>query len=162
MQVLLPVDGSEFSDAAVAEVTGRPWPEGSRFRLVHVIPTPMISVAAYAPPPPALAMVAGSSEWPPALMETFKVFQERAAELLDKLSERMRSAGLEVDARTREGDPRDEILDEAKTWPADLIVMGSHGYSGIRRWLLGSVAQSVLSHAACSVEVVRTRQDKAA
>ena len=44
----------------------------------------------------------------------------------------------------------------------DLIVVGSHGYSGIKRWLLGSVAQSVVSHAPCSVEVVRHKLSDAA
>ena len=52
------------------------------------------------------------------------------------------------------------IVDEAKDWPADLIVVGSHGYSGVKRWLLGSVAQSVVSHAPCSVEVVRKRTEE--
>jgi nucleotide-binding universal stress UspA family protein len=65
--------------------------------------------------------------------------------------------GLAIDKSVREGDPRHEIVDEAKRWPADLIVVGSHGYTGWKRWLLGSVAQSVVSHAPCSVEVVRKR-----
>jgi nucleotide-binding universal stress UspA family protein len=55
----------------------------------------------------------------------------------------------------REGDPRSVIVEEAEQWPAELIVLGSHGYTGIKKWLMGSVAQSVVSHAPCSVEVVR-------
>jgi nucleotide-binding universal stress UspA family protein len=47
------------------------------------------------------------------------------------------------------------ILDEAKTWGADLIVMGSHGRHGLDRLVMGSVAEAVASHAHCSVEVVR-------
>ena len=58
----------------------------------------------------------------------------------------------------RDGDPRTVIVDEAKEWSADLIVMGSHGYTGLKRLLLGSVAHSVVSHAPCSVEVVRVKQ----
>jgi nucleotide-binding universal stress UspA family protein len=58
------------------------------------------------------------------------------------------------------GDPRSVIVDEAQAWQADLIVLGSHGYTGIKKWLLGSVAQSVVSHAPCSVEVVRGRVEK--
>jgi len=38
---------------------------------------------------------------------------------------------------------------------ADLILLGSHGYTGLKRWLMGSVAQFVVGHAKCSVEVVR-------
>ena len=58
----------------------------------------------------------------------------------------------------RDGDPRSAIVDEAEEWGADLIVVGSHGYTGLKRWLLGSVAQSVVGHAPCSVEVVRRKQ----
>ena len=47
------------------------------------------------------------------------------------------------------------ILDEAQRWGADLIVVGSHGYRAWERFLLGSVSQMVVSHAKCSVEVVR-------
>ena len=53
------------------------------------------------------------------------------------------------------GAPRPVILDEAENWGADLIVMGSHGYGAWKRFLLGSVSQAVVSHAKCSVEVVR-------
>ena len=47
------------------------------------------------------------------------------------------------------------ILDEAESWGADLIVLVSHGYGPLKRFLLGSVSQAVVSHAKCSVEVVR-------
>ena len=49
------------------------------------------------------------------------------------------------------------ILDVAEEWGADLIVVGSHGYRALKRFLLGSVSHSVVSHAKCSVEVVRCR-----
>jgi nucleotide-binding universal stress UspA family protein len=51
-------------------------------------------------------------------------------------------------------------LDEAEKWEADLIVVGSHGYQGFKRFLLGSVAQAIASHAHCSVEIARQRQEK--
>jgi nucleotide-binding universal stress UspA family protein len=72
----------------------------------------------------------------------------------------LKEKGLPVEMVVRNGDPRSVIVDEAKDWPADLIVVGSHGYSGVKRWLLGSVAQSVVSHAPCSVEVVRKRTEE--
>jgi nucleotide-binding universal stress UspA family protein len=49
------------------------------------------------------------------------------------------------------------ILDDAEKWPADLIVLGSHGLKGLNRFLLGSVSDAVSRHAACSVQVVRVR-----
>jgi len=54
------------------------------------------------------------------------------------------------------GDPRAVILDAARAWPADLIVLGSHGRRGLDRFLMGSVAESVAIHAHCSVEVIRS------
>jgi nucleotide-binding universal stress UspA family protein len=50
-----------------------------------------------------------------------------------------------------------KIIDHAAEWHADLIVAGSHGWEGLNRFLLGSVSESVVRHAPCSVEVVRTR-----
>lgn len=55
------------------------------------------------------------------------------------------------------GSPQAEIVNAAKDWPADLIVIGSHGRGGITRALLGSVAESVMRHAPCPVLVVRAR-----
>ena len=80
----------------------------------------------------------------------------------------MRASGLEAEnvseleiiTETRSGPARDVILDEAKAWDADLIVLGSHGYKGWQRFLLGSVSQAVATHAHCSVEIVRQKQDK--
>jgi nucleotide-binding universal stress UspA family protein len=53
------------------------------------------------------------------------------------------------------------IIKTAKAWDADLIVVGSHGYRGIKRFLLGSVSQAVAFHAPCSVEIVRRKTTKA-
>ena len=55
------------------------------------------------------------------------------------------------------GTPLTEIVNAAKDWPADLIVIGSHGRGGIRRVLLGSVAEGVMRNAPCPVLVVRAR-----
>jgi nucleotide-binding universal stress UspA family protein len=86
--------------------------------------------------------------------------QKRARNLTKKTSDHLRKKGFKVDAAVRQGNARSEIVDEAEGWRADLIVMGSHGYTGIKRFLLGSVASSVVSHAPCSVEIVRRKQTK--
>jgi nucleotide-binding universal stress UspA family protein len=56
------------------------------------------------------------------------------------------------------GDPATEILKAATEWPADIIVLGSHGRTGVSRVLLGSVAEAVTRHAPCPVLVVRARK----
>jgi nucleotide-binding universal stress UspA family protein len=65
------------------------------------------------------------------------------------------SQGLSTLEFVQIGKPAQEILNAAKTWPADLIVMGSHGRHGISRALLGSVAEAVMRHAPCPVLVIR-------
>ena len=57
------------------------------------------------------------------------------------------------------GAPVEEIVKAAQDWPADMIVIASHGRSGVRRLLLGSVAEGVMRHAACPVLVVRAKRD---
>ena len=83
---------------------------------------------------------------------------ERAERFTQRTVEELSNAGVMAEAFVREGDARSVIVDEAKDWDADLIILGSHGYTGFKRWLLGSVAQAVASHAPCSVEIVRRKQ----
>lgn len=56
------------------------------------------------------------------------------------------------------GSPSDEIVKAAKEWPADLIVIGSHGRGGVQRALLGSVAEGVMRHAPCPVLAIRAKE----
>jgi nucleotide-binding universal stress UspA family protein len=65
------------------------------------------------------------------------------------------SAGLKATAAVLSGNPKEVILEEAKKWNADLIVVGSHGRRGFKRLLLGSVSEAVAMNAHCSVVVVR-------
>ncbi len=83
--------------------------------------------------------------------------QGRAEQLTARTAEALRASGSLAEPVMRAGDPRAVIVDEAQDWGADLIVVGSHGYTGLKRWLIGSVALSVVNHAPCSVEVVRRR-----
>jgi nucleotide-binding universal stress UspA family protein len=56
----------------------------------------------------------------------------------------------------KEGKPADEVIGAAREWQADLIVIGTHGRSGVSRLMLGSTAESVLRHATCPVMVVKS------
>lgn len=63
-----------------------------------------------------------------------------------------------VQCEVVEGYIKDRILDLAKHWPADLIVVGSHGRRGFTKFLLGSVSEAIVAHAPCSVEIVKLRE----
>ena len=147
MKILLAVDGSEYSAEAVKEVAARPWPPQTTVRVLS-------AVVPITPPASELWYDAGGS-----LERTQQEMQKHAEQITAGIAERLRTSGLTAETAVRDGDPRSVIVDEAKSWSADLIVVGSHGYTGLKRWLLGSVAQSVVSHAPCSVEVVRKKQE---
>ena len=146
MKILLAVDGSPCSDAAVEEVARRPWPDGS---LVKVL------TAFELPAPPAIEgwalPLTYYDEMDVALRKQSQLIVQRA---IDTLKPRLGKT-VRVDAQIVPGPARVVILEEADSWGADLIVVGSHGYRAWERFLLGSVSQSVVSHAKCSVEVVR-------
>ena len=148
MKILLAVDESKYSTSAVKEVAKRPWPKGTTVRVLTV-----------AEPFPQVAMEPwyGARE---SLEQIDQEVQKRARELTQKTADSLKKKGFKVDTAVRQGDVRSEIVDEAEKWKADLIVMGSHGYTGIRLLLLGSVASSVVSHAPCSVEIVRQKGKK--
>jgi nucleotide-binding universal stress UspA family protein len=150
MKILLATDGSEFSAKAVYSVANRPWPAKSQIRIVSVVQllTPENQTAAS----PVCA------EYPTSLLEeVWREARARAEEAVADARKTLTTAGLNVcDCKaTPVGEPRAFILDEAKAWGADLIVLGSHGRHGLDRLLMGSVAESVALHAHCSVEVVR-------
>lgn len=83
--------------------------------------------------------------------------RDQAKALVSKTMETLRGAGLSVTPVLQEGDARSQIIDVAKDWHADLIVLGSHGRMDLQRFLLGSVSEAVVRHAHCSVEIVRTQ-----
>jgi nucleotide-binding universal stress UspA family protein len=149
MRVLLAVDGSEFSDAAVEEIANRPWPAGGEVHVISVIHLP------FEP---------GTEVW--ALPESYYFELEnaeraRAGSAVKGAIARLREsdAGRETPLRltseTVLGRPAETIIETAKKRGADLIALGSHGYRGLTRFLLGSVSYAVASHAPCSVEIVR-------
>ncbi|MBA3716005.1 MAG: universal stress protein [Pyrinomonadaceae bacterium] len=67
----------------------------------------------------------------------------------------LQTGGVTAEAVVRHGDPRTVIVEEAEHWSADLIVVGARGYTGLAKFLMGSVSQAIVSGAPCSVMVVR-------
>jgi nucleotide-binding universal stress UspA family protein len=144
MKILLGTDGSAHSHAAVDEVARRPWPSGSTIRVISVIQP-------YAPPATEFVLAG-------ATLDSVREQQAwSAGQIAARAAEALKQTGLSIESVVREGEPRSAIVDEADEWGADLIVVGSHGGTGLTRWLLGSVAGAIVRHASCSVEVVRRR-----
>ena len=150
MKILLAVEGSEPSERAVEAVASRPWPADTIVRVLSAVQTVV-------PPAATLWGDAGGN-----VVDLEAELRQHAEEVAGRAARLLEAAGLGAETVTRHGDPRSVIVDEAGEWDADLIVVGSHGYTGLRRFFLGSVAQSVVSHAPCSVEVIRSKLPKAA
>ncbi len=90
-----------------------------------------------------------------ALDAMWEAETRRAEALVTKVADELRSKNLKVTTTVEQGDPKSKIIDAASKWRADLIVVGSHGRTGLEHFLLGSVSEAVARHAGCSVEIVR-------
>jgi nucleotide-binding universal stress UspA family protein len=148
MKVLLAIDGSQHSAAALEEVASRQWPAGTKVEVLTVVhsATPLIL-------DPAFVIAA-------AYVETTQELRRLAPELLSAAAARLKRdhPGLAITTKTLEGMPRQLIVQEAADWGADLIVLGSHGHAPLRQALLGSVAMGVAADAACAVEIIRAKR----
>ncbi|MEK7347807.1 MAG: universal stress protein [Candidatus Eisenbacteria bacterium] len=141
MKVLIGIDDSPFSRAAIEHVKTLTWPAGTEF---HVI-------SASAP----VFVGPGEAAAPGAIAEIIEQQERFHRDLADKAAASLKAAGFKVTAKMVPADPRGALVDAAKNLPADLVVVGSHGRSGLTKLLLGSVATHVVTHAPCSVLVVK-------
>jgi nucleotide-binding universal stress UspA family protein len=143
MKILLAVDNSKFSEAATEAVLKLVKPQDTRVRVLSVKEQP------------AHLTAGGMAGYDPELDNELKEEVTEGEELVSKTAELLRSKGFEVTSSAEWGDPKYKIIDIAEEWGADLIVLGSHGRSGLRRFLMGSVSEAVARHAHCSVTIVR-------
>jgi nucleotide-binding universal stress UspA family protein len=145
MRILLAIDDSKYSEAAVQALIGQFPPRGNEVHVLHVIePLPSIYGG---------AQWGYVADWQAVTREQRK----EAEELVALTAKTLRAAGFEITTAIEEGDPKTVILDCAAKWPADLVLMGPHGRKALERFLLGSVSEGVARHATCSVQIVRAR-----
>ena len=141
MNILIAVDGSECSEAAIQNVIQTQL-TNAKIQILHVIePLPVVESWAYA------------VDWQPVLEGQRKEAEALVAEAAHKL----RDANFTVTTAIEDGNAKSTIVDAAAKWPADMVVLGSHGRKGLDRFLLGSVSEGVARHAPCSVLIVRRR-----
>lgn len=136
MKILLAIDDSKFSDAAVQAVIAEHQPQTTQVKVLNVVDLAL--------PIPTSVAEGFRSE---GLRHGKQVVWH--TELL------LKQAGYSVETAVEEGDPESKILAAAREWNADLIVLGSHGRKGLEHFLEGSVSEAVSRRAGCSVEVVR-------
>jgi len=139
MKILLAVDGSESSLAAVEKAARLPWPQGSMVRIVSVAEIPFPAQQWAAPMPSGF-----SEEWERS------GFLTHTTQAMERFAE-IAGAQIKVTAKTLMGDPKIAIHDEAEHWGADLVVVGTHGYNALERLWLDSASSAVVSNAKRSV-----------
>ena len=151
MKILLAIDGSAYSNAAVEELRKRPWPPHSEVKVITAT---------------AFPVPVGIGPWgilPDYSVELEKSVRKAAQTAMDdvllKLST-IEDKTLKISSEIVPGPPGQTIVEEAERWGADLILMGSRGLGAWNRVFLGSVSTAVVHHANCSVEVVRIPQRK--
>lgn len=146
MKILLAVDGSAYSDAAVEEIVKRTWPPESEVKVITAAEMPVLT---------------GIEPWavsPDYFEQMEKVVRGAAEDVIKRAMSKLNTLDnktLKISTEIIQGPPRQVIVDEAEKWHADLIVMGSRGLGAWNRLLLGSVSSAVVHHARCSVEIVR-------
>lgn len=136
-KVLVGYDGSESARRAF------------RFglELAYLYEARLLVLAVAQPPDPAVTIVDI-----PAFQEERKAHFDKEFAVLRPVAE---SAGMDLETRLVFGSAADQIVQQATTEGADVIVVGRRGLSVVQRWLAGSVSKQVVSYAPCSVLVVR-------
>jgi nucleotide-binding universal stress UspA family protein len=143
-RILVPVDGSPTSEAGLLEAVRLARLSGGHIRLMHVVDElPFV-------PEAAVHGVVDTELATPAL--------DRAAEMLQAWRARVGESGVQVDTMLIEGAGAHLVgfvNDQVKAWKADIVVLGTHGRSGIGRTLIGSDAEQIVRHATVPVLLVR-------
>ena len=141
--ILCPVDFSSGASAATEYAVGLAEKLGARVHLLHVYPLPMLAA------PDGGLMVT------PEVVARMSTESERA---ISEVAARYVGRGAEIETHVSDGAPYAEILRKAEKIGADLIVMGTHGRSGIAHLLLGSVAEKVVRSSPIPVLTVRSEK----
>ena len=138
MRLLVAVDNSEASQAVIKEIAARPWPPKTCVEVLNVVEPADLWIGE----------------------QTVEQAMQISASLVRRTAEELRARDLEASGVSLPGGPKRAILDRAKETNADFVFVGSHGGSALTKFLLGNVASTVMSHAPCSVEIVRARAGK--
>jgi len=150
-KILVPIDGSEPSEQALAEAIALARSNKGQIRLLHVIDE--LSFVLGAGFGVASAGYGGRHR-----DEIISLLEESGKKLLAESQARVQEAGVEcttVCSDTFHGRLAAQVSGQAKAWPAQLIVLGSHGRRGLDRLFLGSDAEQILREAPVPVLLVR-------
>lgn len=148
MRILVPVDGSDASNLGLQEAIKLSKACGAALKAIHVLNDFVMVDTAYLP----------QSYYD----QTIAALREGGKKVLESAQAAARGSGVELQVELLDtvGGPADRIVEHAKSWGADLIVMGTHGRRGLRRLALGSDAEMVLRASSVPVLFVRGKVEQ--
>jgi nucleotide-binding universal stress UspA family protein len=144
-KLIVGVDGSKDSDAALEALSARRWPEGTLVKAMCAIDIKMSLIVSS--PLPQVAV------WTDPYDKDHHAAMRR---IVEAGAERLRAGGLTPKAMVIDGSPTAVLVEEARNWGADCIFLGAKGLGAFDRFLMGSVSSAVAARAPCSVEVIRS------
>jgi nucleotide-binding universal stress UspA family protein len=150
MKILLATDGTKFAEAAAATLAKLNVSAGDEIKIISVVDVGV---------PLAIDVYGG---YLPDTTELEKASKDNANKVVEGTSKKVNAMfdgeNVAITTDVLYGTPESRIVETAEEMHADLIVIGSHGYKTWERMLLGSVSNSVVHHAPCSVLVVRANE----
>jgi len=154
-RILIPVDGSKTSQLALRQAAAFAAEQGAAVRVLHVHEVSVLSEMYAAQSAAGLSTAPNIKQ-----LEKFEAdLEKRAQSVVSSAEQVVTKAGVtKVDSRMVNAGTRRAakvILDDARKWKADLIVMGTHGRSGFDHFVFGSVAEGVMRGASCPLMLVR-------
>jgi nucleotide-binding universal stress UspA family protein len=145
-KIVVGIDFSEYSDIALAQATWLAGQTAADLALVHVGAPPLRAAG---------SLLAFTEVWQ-------KLIEQRTADdglTAKNLAERITSQGVQATHRIVHGDPAERLVKVANDEGANFLVVGTHGLTGVRAFLLGSAAQGVVRQARCNVLVARSSEN---
>lgn len=143
-QILVPIDFSDGSNRAISQAVQLAGALGASIELFHAYQLPVFAL------PDSSVTVS------PTYVADLT---DRAQKELDRQRDRLAAEGLTVTTQLLEGNPADAIVERATALKAQMIVIGTHGRSGFRRFLLGSTAERVVRTSTVPVLTVHLPED---
>lgn len=147
MKILLAIDGSKSSDAVIEFLRKWPVPENSELILMTVIDKGVFGVE---------KKRKFDDRQSQMLLEAERMLREDAEEVLAAAETRIASTGMTAEKVIAAGHPAFQIVQTAVKLSADIVMMGTHDFGGIKRFLIGSTSDNVMLYAPCSVLIVRS------
>ncbi len=151
-KIMVATDGSELTKKAVDSAIEITKLNEAKLYAVHVVAPGDFAITQNEPRASITQNEPRDAEWKKEIKEHLTTQGKEATAYVENVG---KAANIEVESVILEGNPADEIVDFAEKNEIDLIVMGTLGKTGIKRFLLGSVAENVVRHSKKAVLVVR-------